>query len=131
MVLLALMMEEEEEAREQRRRRTCWVKPWLQRRSLLGQYDTLVQELIRESEGDFKSFMRMSSRMFHELVQRVGPAITKSSEGRPPLEPGLKMAITLRFLATGDSYHSLSFTFRVAPNTISLFVPEVNICSML
>lgn len=35
------------------------------------------------------------------------------------------MAITLWFLATGNSYHSLAFDFRVAHNTISLFVPQV------
>ena len=44
---------------------------------------------------------------------------------RPPLDPGLKLTITLRFLATGISYHDLAFAFRVPHNTISLFVPEV------
>jgi hypothetical protein len=44
---------------------------------------------------------------------------------RAPLEPGLKLAITLRFLATGSSYHDLAFAFRVPHNTISLFVPDV------
>ncbi len=39
------MLAELEEARARRRRRTYWVKPWLQRRVLLGQYDTLMQEL--------------------------------------------------------------------------------------
>ena len=41
------------------------------------------------------------------------------------MDPGLKLAVTLRFLATGMSYHSLAFNFRVAHNTISLFVPQV------
>ena len=44
---------------------------------------------------------------------------------RPPLSPGLKLAITLRHLATGNSYRSLEFSFRVAHNTIALFVPQV------
>ena len=48
-----------------------------------------------------------------------------SFRARAPLSPGLKLAITLRFLATGMSYHSLAFSFRVAHNTISIFVPEV------
>ena len=44
---------------------------------------------------------------------------------RVPLEPGIKLAITLRFLVSGHTYHSLAFAFRVAHNTISLFVPQV------
>ena len=41
------------------------------------------------------------------------------------MSPALKLAVTLRFLATGMSYRALSFSFRVAHNTISLFVPQV------
>lgn len=63
--------------------------------------------------------------MFHELLARVAPRIQKDVRNRAPLEPGLKLAITLRFLATGHSYHSLAFSFRVAHNTISLFIPQV------
>ena len=44
---------------------------------------------------------------------------------RKPLEPGLKLAITLRYLASRNSYKSLQYSFRVAHNTISLFIPEV------
>lgn len=44
---------------------------------------------------------------------------------RSPLDAGIKLAITMRFMATGNSYHSLSFALRVAHNTISLFVPRV------
>lgn len=44
---------------------------------------------------------------------------------RTPLEPGLKLAITLRYLATGSSYRTLAFAFRVPHNTIALFVPRV------
>ena len=41
------------------------------------------------------------------------------------LEPGLKIAITLRFLATGNSFQSMEFNWRSAHNTIGKFVPEV------
>ena len=37
----------------------------------------------------------------------------------------MKLAITLRYLATGSSYKTLALAFRVASNTISLFIPEV------
>jgi len=128
-VVLALMAEEEERAREraarERRPRTMWVRPWLQRRTLLGQHDRLMAELQREAPADFKGYIRMEPELFHELLTRVGPRITKSSSGRPPLSPSMKLAVTLRFLATGDSYRDLEYQFRVAHNTISLFVPEV------
>ncbi|KAJ8047215.1 hypothetical protein HOLleu_06160 [Holothuria leucospilota] len=84
-VVAALLADEWEEARARRRRRTCWVKPWLQRRVLLGQYDTLMHELMRESHGDFKNYMRTDLDMFREMLARVAPRITKSIESRPPI----------------------------------------------
>ena len=126
-VMIALLLAEaaERERARQRRPRTMWVRPMLARRPTEGAYDNLMRQLERESQGDFKGFLRMEPQMFHELVHRVGPHIQKQQTGRTPLAPGLKLAVTLRFLATGNSYHSLAYTFRVAHNTISLFVPEV------
>lgn len=125
-VVAALVVEEQRRAAEEGRRpRSCWVRPWLQRRVFLGQYDTLMNELRQEARGDFKAFLRMEADVFTQILARIEARITKSSSGRAPLMPGLKFAITLRFLATGNSYRSLAFGFRVAHNTISLFVPEV------
>ena len=120
---------EEERARPERRRRMVWVKPWLLWRTTLGHYDTLMQEFMRESRGDFKSYLRIEPAMFREMLDRLLPRITKSDDIRPALAHGLILAITLRFLATGDSYHSLAFNFRVAHNTISILVPQV--CSSI
>ena len=44
---------------------------------------------------------------------------------RDPVSPGVKLAVTLRHLATGDSYTTLQYAFRVASLTINKFVPEV------
>ena len=63
--------------------------------------------------------------MFQELISRVGSRIEKQdSFMRKALEPRLRLAITLRYLATGDSYTSLQCGFRVARSTISLIMPE-------
>ena len=133
---LALQLEDEDDAaalaalvlqrRLRRRQREFWVKPWISRRPQLGDYENLMAELERESRGDFVAYLRMEPAMFHELVQRLTPRLTKkNTKWRRALEPGLKVAVTLRFLATGNSYHSLAFSFRVAHNTISRFVHEV------
>ena len=44
---------------------------------------------------------------------------------RDPVSPGVKFAVTLRHLTTGESYSTLQYTFRVASATIEKFVPEV------
>ena len=41
------------------------------------------------------------------------------------MDPGLKLAITLRYLATGNSYKSLMYGSGVASNTIRSIIPEV------
>ncbi|XP_050689716.1 putative nuclease HARBI1 [Eriocheir sinensis] len=96
------------------------------RRVQFGDFSQLMQELRLEDEGSFYNYLRMEPAMFDELLQRVGPRITKrETSWRQSLEPGLKLAVSLRFLATGDKYPTLQYQYRVARNTISKFVPEV------
>ena len=44
---------------------------------------------------------------------------------RKALPTGLKLATTVRFLASGDKYPSLMYSFRVARNTVSVIIPKV------
>lgn len=41
------------------------------------------------------------------------------------MDPGLKLAITLGHMATGATFRELMYSFRVADNTISKFIPTV------
>ena len=73
-----------------------------------GIYEQLLLELRTEDQRGFKNFMRMPPEMFDELLDRVGPRITKQQTWlRKPLEPGLKLALTLRHLASRSSYHAV------------------------
>ncbi|XP_053380248.1 putative nuclease HARBI1 [Mercenaria mercenaria] len=114
--------------RRRRRQRRWWTRPWLtqERRLQFGQYSTILAELREGDTSSFKNYMRMTPEMFDELLQRLTPRLQKSdTHWRKALDPGLKLAVTLRHLAAGDSYPSLSYDFRVARTTISLFIPEV------
>ena len=94
--------------RRKRRRRQCWMRPWMERRSFYGSYANLMRELKRESQGDFTTYMSMEPRMFHELLQRLAPRLTKMyTHYRRALEPGLKLAVTLRYMATRNSYRTI------------------------
>ena len=111
-----------------RKQRRYWVRPWLhaERRLLYGHYDRLLAELRMEDQQSFFNFLRMPPDMFDELLNRVSPMITKQDTNyRKALEPGLKLAATIRHLASGDKYSTLQYDFRVARCTCSVFIPEV------
>ncbi|XP_021339754.1 putative nuclease HARBI1 [Mizuhopecten yessoensis] len=68
----------------------------------------------------------MPPDMFDEIVQRLTPRLTKQTTNfRVPLDPGMKVAITLRHLASGAKYHDMQYAWRVPHNTISKVVREV------
>ena len=70
----------------------------------------------------------MDPDMFQEVLHRLAPRLTRvETRCRKPLSPAFKLAITLRYLASGDNYHSLMYAFRVphSPINISLLVLEV------
>ena len=123
-VMMALKLQQQKKKKKQPRPRRVWVQPYLQRRVEQGHYHNLMQELSNEVPELFKNFTRMENHLFDHIVDRVTPIIEKKhTYYRKPLDPGLRVAITLRFLATGDSYYSLGYAFRVAHNTISGIVP--------
>ena len=85
-----------------------------------------MDQLLNSDLYGCRNFVRLSPELFTELVEKVGPVFQKEkTRFHEPLPAGLKIAITLRYLATGDSYKSLMYGFRVALNTISLFVPKM------
>ncbi|XP_071490431.1 putative nuclease HARBI1 [Diadema antillarum] len=108
------------------RPRSCWIRSWIGRRNDQGQFHQLMRELEAEDQEAFTNFLRISPAMFKELEQRLHRRLKKQDTFfREALSPALKLAITLRHLATGDSYKTLMYSFRVADNTISLIVREV------
>ena len=81
-IIPAALLEEAERERHmtQRRRRRWWVRDWILRRPLFGQYETLMRELENEHASDFKSYLRVEPALWQELLDRVGPRITKSQK---------------------------------------------------
>nr|CAI5843684.1 unnamed protein product [Callosobruchus analis] len=74
----------------------------------------------------FQNFTRMSRTDFENLLELVTPHIQRQDTNyHDSISPRMRLAITLRFLATGDSYKSLMYLFQVSYSTISLIVPEV------
>ena len=69
--------------------------------------------------------MRVSVEKFDELLWLMESYISKTDTVMKAAIPArLKLEVTLRFLASGDSFSSLALLFRIPPFTISRCLPE-------
>lgn len=68
----------------------------------------------------------MSYSDFEFLLQKISPMISKhDTDFREAIPAKFRLAITLRFLASGDSYKSLHYLFKVSVSMISIIIREV------
>ena len=89
-------------------------------------YASFKERLKRKDPDLYKYFVRMSAEDFDYLLNLVTPSIGKANTNmRESIYPGERLAITLSFLATGDSYASLMFLFKRSRSSICNIVPEV------
>jgi hypothetical protein len=102
--------------------RTLWMRPFLSGRS---NSETVTREVLLDSYL-FKNFTRTSKSEFEYLLNAVGPRITKRDMNmRSAILITTILAITLRFVATGDSYRTLMYLFKVHFSSICCIVMEV------
>ena len=83
--------------------------------------EKLVKHFRQGDVQSFRDFVRINPDMFNQMVEDLTPRLQKKTTNRrKPMCTGLKLAITLRYLATGDSYNALAYGFRVSPTPSSL-----------
>ncbi|XP_074039919.1 uncharacterized protein [Leptinotarsa decemlineata] len=111
--------------KKNKRDKRWWVKQLYKSREIYSG-STLLEDLkFQEISGQFQNFVRMSSQDFELLINMIGPKITKlNTRMRMAVPVKERLAITLRFLATGDSYTSMQYLFKVSKQLISSIVPE-------
>ena len=62
----------------------------------------------------------MSPERFEHLLLLTGQKLSKrGTRFRKPIPAAKRLALTLRFLTSGDSKKSLSFAFRIGTKTVS------------
>ena len=113
-------------SRRRRKPQNPRVLPWILQREERGCYRTLLDELITTDIPSYRNFTRMEPAFFNLIEERITPHLRKSiTNFRKPLEVGLKLAVTLIHLSTGESYTSLQYQWRVGRTTICKFVSQV------
>ncbi|CAB3222652.1 unnamed protein product [Arctia plantaginis] len=109
--------------KKRRKKPRCWVRPFPQRRD--EETNGFVEEIKIDPLSVFKNFTRISCEEFELLVNAVSPLIAKQDTSYRKCVPvSIRLAITLRFLATGDSFASLMYLFKVSKELIARIVPE-------
>jgi hypothetical protein len=59
------------------------------------------------------------------LLRLFGPAAYKKNINFKNVRVAEGLAIELRFSATGESYHSMTYLFKVSKPSVSLIIPQV------
>ena len=74
-----------------------------------GAYHNIMAELYATDIPGFTNFMRMTPEFFEMIKTILEPHLARQATNyRAPV--GEKLALTIRYLATGESYTSLSYT---------------------
>ena len=62
--------------------------------------------------SSYYKYFHMTPARFDDLLSRIGPAIAKkTTRMRLPISPEERLVVTLRYLVTGDSMKTISFSF--------------------
>jgi hypothetical protein len=111
---------------QRKKKRRWWQTQLYHSRSVSGGSSLLNDLRGQEMSGQFNNFTRMHSDDYDLLLNLIGPKIArKNTVFREAISVQERLAVTLRFLATGDSYTSLQYLFKFSKQSISKIVPEV------
>ncbi|KAB0803131.1 hypothetical protein PPYR_00101 [Photinus pyralis] len=111
--------------KKQRKRRRYWMTNLFKSRNIYSG-SNLLNDLSLSRTGQFKNFCRISCEDFEYLIHLIGHKIAKQETTfRQPIPVKERLAVTLRFLATGDSYTSLMYLFKISKQSTSTIVTEV------
>ena len=114
-MLLPIILSELVDSDNERPRRGK-TREWIRLRSQLGLYETLIKELIIEDRLSFKEMFRMSVEDFEAVLSQIHDLIAPQEfQGGPrPISSDERLVLAIRYVATGESFHSLSFQFRIS-----------------
>lgn len=109
-----------------KKKRKTWVKEYLLLRDKLSNMN--IMSVLEPA--DFRNYLRMDSRSFDILLNLVTPYIQKQNTIlRDSISAKQRLVVTLRFLATGNSYQDLKYSSLISQPMLSIIIPET--CSAI
>ncbi|CAI6376538.1 unnamed protein product [Macrosiphum euphorbiae] len=102
-----------------------WVHAINKKRETLGEFHRLVPELKKDTKR-YHMYFRMTMEEFDFLHELIKPDIYKqNTQFRRAVSTEERLAVCLRFLATGNSFRSIGFNYRLGFSTVREIVKEV------
>lgn len=100
------------------------TRSWIKRRDEKRYFNNIVKELKIEDRFGFREMFRMDIVDFELILTKISDLISPKERlgGTKPVNADERLALTLRFLATGEAFKSLSFQFRISLNAVSYIV---------
>uniref|UniRef100_A0A8C5MR24 DDE Tnp4 domain-containing protein n=1 Tax=Leptobrachium leishanense TaxID=445787 RepID=A0A8C5MR24_9ANUR len=105
------------------RKRPCRVSPVLPKRKRLGEFHHLHEDLQQDA-ARFYDYHRMSPETFTYILNAIRPSIENASDFRATVSTEERLTVTLRYLATGSSFNTLGYSFRISEVKVGRIVRE-------
>lgn len=85
-----------------------------------GAFTMLIQKYMKSDEDEFVQYFRVTQTLFYFILDHISIDITSPISYRVPnpISAEQKLCVTLRYLATGESHISHSYTFRISRSWI-------------
>ncbi|KAJ8886366.1 hypothetical protein PR048_012577 [Dryococelus australis] len=97
-----------------RRRKGFWRSEYMEKRGTHGEF-VVTNEL---SDSCFRNYCRLTRNQFEEVHSMIEEEIgSEGCNAQKPIWTREKLAVFLRYLATGDSYRRLAYSYRMGDRT--------------
>ena len=87
-----------------------------------GYFNNIVKELKAEDRLGFREMFRIDVVDFEFILGKISHLISPRRMSNLPTMHDDRLALTLRYTATGESFQSLSFQFRISLNSVSYII---------
>ena len=101
-----------------------WVREIFKQRQTKGEFSILVKELILVDHELFFKMFRMFPSQLEQLLSWIAPKIAKENSREDVISPMERLCVTIRFLATGDAYSTISASYRIGHTTVGRIIAE-------
>lgn len=115
--------------KRQVKKRRCWMKRWLRERDRYS-HIVLLRDIAATEKEDYRNYFRMDEGTYNKLLQKITLYLTREDTVmRNSISVHERLALTLRYLATGRNFEDLKYSVIMSAASISKAILET--CQVL